>query len=1526
MAGSGGLAKLKLVMEIDGDKAVVTGLERVDNAVGRAGSSTTAATGRMAAGMNNVEAASGRMAAEHSRSSGTVVAGNGRMEQSFISLGSVIGSLSLAYLTKETIGYADAQTLIGSRIRLVVNSEAELAAVRKSLFDISQDTRTALSQTADLYSRVGRNSRDLALAQEDLLTITKAVNESIVISGGDAASAEAAIVQFGQALASGVLRGDELRSVMEQAPRLAEAIAVGMGKSIGELRTMGEAGALTAQAVVQALLSQSDAIDAEYGRIGMTVGQAMTTIDNAIGRYIGSTDRASSATATLASGIVWIGQHIDDVATVVVLVGGLIGTRFAVSLAIAARESAAKTATMAADWIKVMLAVEATTFKVGQFGEAVAVSNGAAAARTAALSGAITALGGPIGIITTLLGLGATAWTVWGTRAAEARDQAKRTTDDIIKDLERQTQALTQGSGFAAGEAEKRLADLQKEQQRLNEILAGGGIGEGAPIARQYVENAREIGRLTEVIKEFKAAVAATEAGPAQLGSAQLDAVAKVQQAITLLQADELQKRLLAVSKWEADQRRLLESAKLDETQIQAQMVSVHRAAEDEKARISAESADKEATAKKDSLERVDAEIAARQGDELQRRLAAEDAWAEGVRKTLEKAGVDEAQIQAEMVRVYQAAADRKTQITTEAAQKQAEVFDRLMNKIAAIDVGFAGVNSFGDPLSAPIGKAVEAMNRLNQTYEKQKELLTEIKNARDAALKEAGDDVAKRAAIIQAATTKEKSLSENSLSAQLTGYQELFGTTAQLFAENSKERQKMHNLEQAFAAVEIALQMRKAVVAAVTAVATQGSGDPYSAFARVAAMIALMAGVLGAAGIAFSGGGGASAAPAPTGSGTVLGDRTAVSESVDKTYQLLEDIHASEYRELVGIHRSVVELNNNITGLVANIVRNYGSFDSTDTSLGRIESLSRSLTDRAFAAIDRNPLTSTTNGLGRFDPLSALTTKYATEIANQVLGGVFGGKKSLAASGLAFGPTTVGDLLSGGQIDLSQFSTIKKSGGWFSDAKYSDQYAAVDPGIQQLFTNVFTSLGQTMQQLASGLGADVTEALNAYTIDLGKINLQGKTGEEINKALSGAISAAGDQMAEDLLGPIISQYQKLDEGLLETAVRLVAEQAVVLDDLSRSGQRATGDTVALSQALINLAGGLDNFRDAADTFYDKFFSAEEKQTYLHGRLVATLADMNLILPDTRAGYRALVDSLDLSNAADQQRYVQLLQLADAADQYYSALEEGSKTAFSTLKDQVSGAVDVAANAAAALKDILGSDLGNSSPESLYTQRLQAFTAAQAAGRSADLPELGKALLEASRAYNASGAGYQADFSMVTRALAAVAGMDGSSNPTLAAAEKQVQLLGDIRQAIEDSNGTLIQQLTEQSNVLRAMVWPLLSEIGFERTKSLPSYAVGTSAVPYDMTANIHQGEIIIDRASATVLRRYGIPASAGGDSSALVAEVRALRQEVAELKTHAAAGVKVNQAGFKQLLPLAERQADAQETVARKARLEGAA
>ena len=206
------------------------------------------------------------------------------------SLRNILAAIGAGLAVRQLIRASDTYKQMEGQLRLVTDSSEELAEVQSELFDIAQDTRSAWEGTVNLYARVARNSDELGVSQGKLLALTKATNQAIQISGATSQEAAAGVTQFAQALAAGELRGDELRSVMEQMPRLAQAIADGLGISRGELRKFAEQGELTADRVIRALLSQTEIIDQEFGQLTRTVGQAVQQLQNQLLTVVSETD------------------------------------------------------------------------------------------------------------------------------------------------------------------------------------------------------------------------------------------------------------------------------------------------------------------------------------------------------------------------------------------------------------------------------------------------------------------------------------------------------------------------------------------------------------------------------------------------------------------------------------------------------------------------------------------------------------------------------------------------------------------------------------------------------------------------------------------------------------------------------------------------------------------------------------------------------------------------------------------------------------------------------------------------------------------------------------------------------------------------------------------------------------------------------------------------------------------------------------------------------------------------------------
>lgn len=250
----------------------------------------------------------------------------GRTEKATDQLGAafrrVVGPLAAYLSTRQIIQAADAWTTINNRLRLVTDSTEELLAAQNDVFEIAQRSRQPLEATAELYQRIATNADELNLSGEGVAAVVDTINKTLAISGTSGASASAALTQLGQAFASGTLRGEELNSVLEQAPALAKSIAAGMGVTVGQLRALGQEGVLSAQNVIDALLNQGQAVDDQFSTIESTVSQSFVTLSNSLTRTVGELDKATGATGGLADAIISISQFIDSGA----LVNGILET------------------------------------------------------------------------------------------------------------------------------------------------------------------------------------------------------------------------------------------------------------------------------------------------------------------------------------------------------------------------------------------------------------------------------------------------------------------------------------------------------------------------------------------------------------------------------------------------------------------------------------------------------------------------------------------------------------------------------------------------------------------------------------------------------------------------------------------------------------------------------------------------------------------------------------------------------------------------------------------------------------------------------------------------------------------------------------------------------------------------------------------------------------------------------------------------------------------------------------------------
>lgn len=284
-----------------------------------------AKTGNFTSGMDKAERASRKAADGIGRSTSTAARGvkalgsqSQESAKDVLRMGSALSKVAgpiAAFLSVQQIGQSAEQwTNINNRLKLVTESAGELAQAQSDVFRIAQDGRAPLAETAELYQRIATNAEELKLSGKGVADIVDTISKTMAISGASTAAQQAALVQLGQAFASGVLRGEEFNSVMEQAPALAKAIADGMGISVGQLRGLAQDGKLTADVVVEALQRQASAVDEQFSQIAPTISAALTVAENSFTRLVGTMDQSLGASSGVASGILSVSGAMNTLA------------------------------------------------------------------------------------------------------------------------------------------------------------------------------------------------------------------------------------------------------------------------------------------------------------------------------------------------------------------------------------------------------------------------------------------------------------------------------------------------------------------------------------------------------------------------------------------------------------------------------------------------------------------------------------------------------------------------------------------------------------------------------------------------------------------------------------------------------------------------------------------------------------------------------------------------------------------------------------------------------------------------------------------------------------------------------------------------------------------------------------------------------------------------------------------------------------------------------------------------------------
>ncbi len=264
----------------------------------------------------------------------TTTAVNGT-ERSMASLSRVAASLT-AYLSVSAVAsYAEAWTVLNNKLVNSIKAGETLAVVNQRVFDIAQNSRSSLDGIATLYSRLERAMRSAGLSGQELGQITTTISKAMTVSGATAAESEGALIQLSQALASGVLRGQEFNSMSEQAPALMKGLADSLGVSIGELRKMAGEGKLTTDVLLKAFREMAPTIEAEFANTTQTMSQSLQIASNNITKFFGENATVKTFTRIFNDSVVTISENLDYLTNILVIAAGVIGSRYAGALALA---------------------------------------------------------------------------------------------------------------------------------------------------------------------------------------------------------------------------------------------------------------------------------------------------------------------------------------------------------------------------------------------------------------------------------------------------------------------------------------------------------------------------------------------------------------------------------------------------------------------------------------------------------------------------------------------------------------------------------------------------------------------------------------------------------------------------------------------------------------------------------------------------------------------------------------------------------------------------------------------------------------------------------------------------------------------------------------------------------------------------------------------------------------------------------------------------------------------------------------
>lgn len=418
------------------------------------------------------------------------------------------GTVAAAFSVYQLQQYADSYTRVINQIKVAGRAGDELGSTYEDLFQVAQRYGVELESIATLYSRSSQVAGELGASQDQLVQISSAVAAALKIQGTSAAEAQGALLQLSQALGSGTVRAEEFNSINEGALPILKAVAQnmdGVGGSIAKLKSLVNDGEVSSQEFFQALLKGSKDLEAQAAQTSLTIENSFTVLNNAIGKYVGETDSALSATERISQAIILLAENVETVATALAVIATVLGARYVATIGTAAAATIAKAvsderaalaatahAAAQARLNPLMLGAGASATTAAAGVSRLAVAQGLAAR---AGTGLAAIFGGPVGLAVIALTVGIGYLVTRTDDAAEASGEyakQQKVLSEIQGKAADAADAVATATGKAREEALRNAKALRAETQEYIRNAEAALIAARAK-ASEAAQNARTV-------------------------------------------------------------------------------------------------------------------------------------------------------------------------------------------------------------------------------------------------------------------------------------------------------------------------------------------------------------------------------------------------------------------------------------------------------------------------------------------------------------------------------------------------------------------------------------------------------------------------------------------------------------------------------------------------------------------------------------------------------------------------------------------------------------------------------------------------------------------------------------------------------------------------------------------------------------------------------------------------------------------------------------------------------------------------